>query len=519
MTTIKKIVLHNFKRFTEFEVNVDPSTNIFIGDNEAGKSSVLTAIDLVLSGSKSKVETLGMSSIFNTTAISDFFAGAKEVARLPKLYVEIYLTEQGNFDLNGKYNSKGVTCDGLSLECELNPEYGPEVALILNEEGENFPFEYYSIKFTTFSGESYTGYRRFLKHLMVDSSQINSDYATREYTRAVYSSHASMIERHKHENEYRKHKTAFKNAALNDMNSKLAEYKFSVRTSPKASLESDLIITEDDIPIESKGKGKQCIIKTEFALQKGKQALDVVLLEEPENHLSHVNMRKLIDHITNSDKNQLFIATHSNLICTRLDLRKAITLNAGISNPVVLKDLPSDTAKFFIKAPDNNILEFALSKRVILVEGDAEFILLESLYGKYSGSTLAKDAVHVISVGGTSFKRYLDLAKLLKVRTAVVRDNDKDYANNCVANYAGYVETYIKVFADTDNARETFERCFYQDNTSICDELFLPGRVSLSVQDYMLKNKADCAFELLDKKGADLKAPDYIQQAIAWIRE
>lgn len=519
MTTIKELVLLNFKRFTSFEVNFDPKINIFIGDNEAGKSSILTALDLVLSGSKSKVETFGLSGLFNNEAVSTFLAGSKEVSKLPKMHVEIYLTDQGNFDLHGKYNSKGIACDGLSLECELNQEFSKEVALLLAEDGDNFPFEYYSIKFTTFSGESFTGYRRFLKHLVVDSSQINSEYATREYTKAVYSTHATTLERHKHENEYRKHKNNFKNVALSEMNTKLEDYKFSVRTSPKASLESDLIITEDDIPIESKGKGKQCIIKTEFALQKGKQALDVVLLEEPENHLSHVNMRKLIDHIAESEKNQLFIATHSNLICTRLDLRKAITLNAGIASPVILKDLPSDTAKFFIKAPDNNILEFALSKKVILVEGDAEFILLESLYGKYSGSSLVKDGVHVISVGGTSFKRYLDLAKLLKVRTAVVRDNDGDYANNCTANYSDYPEPHIKVFADPNNARETFERCFYQDNTTICDELFLPGRVSLSVQDYMLKNKADCAFELLDKRGSVLAAPAYIQDAIAWIRQ
>ena len=519
MPTIKKLVLHNFKRFASFEVNFDSKINIFIGDNEAGKSSILTALDIVMSGSTSKVESMGLSSLFNTETVTKFFAGVKTVSALPKMFVEIYLTDQGNFELNGKYNSKEVSCDGLRLECEVNPDFSKEVALLLAEDGENFPFEYYSIKFSTFSGENFTGYRRFIKHIVVDSSQINSDHATREYTKSVYGTHATTLDRHKHENEYRKHKNNFRNVALNEMNMKLADYKFSVRSSPKASLESDLIITEDDIPIESKGKGKQCIIKTEFALQKGKQALDVVLLEEPENHLSHVNMRKLIDHIADADNNQLFIATHSNLICTRLDLRKAIILNLGVSDPVILKALPSDTAKFFIKAPDNNILEFALSRKVILVEGDAEFILLESLYGKYSSSTLAKDGVHVISVGGTSFKRYLDLAKLLKVRTAVVRDNDGDYANNCVTNYSMYAEPHINVFSDTDNTRETFERCFYQDNVAVCDELFLPGRVSLNVQDYMLKNKADCAFELLDKKGGELAAPEYIKKAIAWIRE
>jgi putative ATP-dependent endonuclease of OLD family len=34
----------------------------------------------------------------------------------------------------------------------------------------------------------------------------------------------------------------------------------------------------------------------------------------------------------------------------------------------------------------------------------------------------------------------------------------------------------------------------------------------------MLKNKTDVAFQLLEKKGAELIAPGYVQQAVVWIR-
>lgn len=43
---ITRIKLHNFKRFKDIEVSVDPIINIFIGDNESGKSSILQAIDI-----------------------------------------------------------------------------------------------------------------------------------------------------------------------------------------------------------------------------------------------------------------------------------------------------------------------------------------------------------------------------------------------------------------------------------------------------------------------------------------
>jgi putative ATP-dependent endonuclease of the OLD family len=347
MKTITKIILSNFKRFKHFELDADPKLNILIGDNEAGKSSVLTALDIILSGSRSKVETLGLETLFNINVIKGFLAGTKKIENLPTLFVEVYLSEQNDPVLNGKYNSTNTICDGLRLECAPIEEYTKEISEVLAGDQPNFPFEYYSIKFMTFSGESYTGYRKFLKHLMIDGSQISSEYATREYTKSIYASNATVLDRNKHENEYRMSKSQFRDKALAKMNDELDEYKFSVRTSAKSNLETDLIITEDDIPIENKGKGRQCFIKTEFALRKNNSdhQLDTLLLEEPENHLSHANMKKLIQRISESENKQLFIATHNSLICTRLGLRQAIILNSGIGNPVYLKSLPTDTAK------------------------------------------------------------------------------------------------------------------------------------------------------------------------------
>jgi putative ATP-dependent endonuclease of OLD family len=231
-------------------------------------------------------------------------------------------------------------------------------------------------------------------------------------------------------------------------------------------------------------------------------------------------MHKLINRIRTSKKKQLFIATHSSFVATRLDLRKVLILSEEKpSEPASLKDLSQETAEFFMKAPDNNILELALCKRTILVEGDAEFILMDALY-KNSAKAASTDAdgVHVISVDGTSFKRYFELADLLGIKVAAIRDNDGDYQANCVANYADFASTSIRVFADPDPARRTFEVCMYEDNKDICDGQFLAARKTLTVQDYMLKNKADAAFQLLAKKGLELVAPTYIQDAVAWIR-
>ena len=521
MKTIEKVILSNYKRFPSFEIKFDPNLNILVGDNEAGKSSLLSAIDLVISGSKNKVELQSLEALFNIDICRDFLEGSKKIEELPIMFIELYLNEQNNPTLNGKNNSEARACDGMRLTCEPMYEYGREIQELLAEDDANFPFEYYSIRFTTFAAEPYTGYRKFLNHLVIDSSQISNEYATQEYVKTMYRANVTEIEKIKHQNEYRKTKNLFKDSSLSVLNSKLSEYQFTVKTGLKSKLETDLTITEDDIPIEQRGKGRQCFIKTEFALQKTQSGdnLDTLLLEEPENHLSHINMKRLVRGISDSEEKQLFIATHNNLISSRLDLRKTIMLNSNSDVPISLKDLPTETAKFFIKAPDNNILEYILSNKVILVEGDAEFILIEALYKNITGEKLEDSNIHVISVGGTSFKRYLDLAKLLNIKTAVIRDNDKDAQANCVDNYIDYTHDNIGIFYEADNDKYTFEVCMYELNKTPCDALFLPGRNKLSVEEYMLKNKADVAFELLDKKSDTLVTPTYIKEAIEWIRE
>lgn len=521
MQYIKKLKLLNFKRFKEFEVEFDSKINTIIGDNEAGKSSILEAIELLSSGSRNKVETAGVESILNKDSISEFLAGGKSFDKLPEIHVEAYLSDETNPDLFGKHNSENINASGLHMICLPNEDLANEINQVLTIDNGNFPFEFYIVKFITFNGEAYSGYRRFLKCLTIDSSKINSDYANNEYIRTVYNSTVEHSNRVSLSNEYRLQKIQFKENNLKEINEGLGNYELAIRSGSKFNLEADITLTQDDIPIDARGKGQQCFIKTEFALNRNaeNQSIDTLLLEEPENHLSHSNMKRLISKISDSHKNQTIIATHSSLISTRLDLRKSILLNSSSDKPLKLDELSTSTAKFFMKAPDNNILEFVLSNKVILVEGDAEYILIDALYAKATEKTLEEDDVHVISVGGTSFKRYMEIAKALKIKTAVIRDNDKDYQAKCVDNYTDYIADNIKVFSDADNDNYTFEVCLYHKNKDICDSLFSGGNIMKLPLEFMLDNKAESALRLVDNHSEDLDAPEYIQQAIEWINE
>lgn len=520
MPHIERVVLQNFKRFSKrLELHLSPDLNVLIGDNEAGKSTVLLAIDLVLSASRSRVEHVGMDTLLPVDVVEAFLAGSRRFVDLPDVRVELFLSAGPNPDYNGKGNSELRECDGLKMVCAVPEEHSRAVSELLEGPNAPFPYEYYVCHFSTFADHPYFGTRKHVRHLMLDSSRIDSEHAAREYTRALFAANSSAMERCRLQSAYRQSKLEFAAQHLKDTNSRTDGFAFGVRTSARANLETDLSIHESSLPLELRGKGRQCQIKTEFALKRGSgDGLDVLLLEEPENHLSHTSTRKLVNQLSLSGGRQIVLTTHSSLITSRLDLRKAQLLSTGSERVTTLRHVDAGTAAFFMKAPDNNVLEFALSERVILVEGDAEFILMEAMYAQVSGSTLAEDRVHVISVGGTSFKRYLELAQRLGVRTAVIRDNDGDHAANCVDNYAAFGGEHLAVFGDPDNARKTFEIALYQDNAPLCDELFSSDRRRLSIQNYMLANKTDAAFELLSRATSRLRVPAYIGEAITWIR-
>lgn len=518
---ISKIKLHNFRRFRDLEIIFNRGRNILVGDNESGKSSVLQAIDLCARGSRHRVEEIGVETLLNVAAVREFMAGEKRIENLPKLFIELYLADIFDEGLEGNENSDNVITNGVRLSIEPDQALSRQTYQVLHDEHASFPFEFYSISFSTFSGDTYNGYTKKVKTVMLDNSTIGNEYALNEYISTIYGAALSQVEQLATKHSYGNSKSGFKDGVLAPFNAKLPDgYSFSVKNTGKNCLENDLTIEMGGVPISEKGTGVQCVVKTQLALSRAED-IPVILLEEPENHLSHLNMRRMIDDIERSQQAQLFISTHSDLISTRLNLRNCILMNsAEPASTVSLGLIDEGTANFFMKAPDNNMLQFVLAKKVVLVEGDAEFILMDAFCKRVFNHTLAALGIDVIAVDGKCFKRYLEIAKHIGVKVAVVTDNDENYAENITAAYNGYMNNEfdnIRVYADTNNERYTFEVTVYSDNAADCEELFGADRRTLTVQKYMLANKAEAAYKLLLYKAETIEVPQYIREALLWV--
>lgn len=110
------------------------------------------------------------------------------------------------------------------------------------------------------------------------------------------------------------------------------------------------MITEfDSIPYSNAGRGLQCLLKTELALNNINTNKDkIILIEEPENHLSYSNINNLSDIIqvnSNKKSSQIIISTHSSFVLNKWGIENLILLSNKKSSKIT--NLSSDTEKYF----------------------------------------------------------------------------------------------------------------------------------------------------------------------------
>ena len=124
--------------------------------------------------------------------------------------------------------------------------------------------------------------------------------------------------------------------AIGSINAKLAESQgaisnrqlsLSIDISPRAAWERTLVPHLDDLPFQFVGKGEQSTLKIMLALNKKVEDSHVILVEEPENHLSFSSLNMLMERIarTCADK-QVLVTTHSSFVLNKLGLGNLILL-------------------------------------------------------------------------------------------------------------------------------------------------------------------------------------------------
>lgn len=523
MNCIKQLHIEGFKRFNIFDMQFNEHMNIIVGENEAGKSTVFEAIKIVLNQQYRNTDKSTIRELFNIQMIEDFKKNSC-VENLPYIYIELQMdisAQSKNAEyFYGEVNKKKTALYGISFECKFDEELGIGLENDILEG--KIPYEYYSLRWTSFSGLPYYLVKKPFNFLAIDTSNIDANNSYNYYNRTLFNSLYDDSTR-----------LGVKNSFREKLNSVLSEIeldsidemrKFGINEK-KVVLESVLSVFENSIPLENKGRGMENLIKTQIALDKGKSKSDVILLEEPENHLCFTNMKKMLKEISDKQsESQIIITTHSNMIASRLNLNNVhwISENQAIS----LKIINENVACFFKKADDNNFLQLLLAKKIILVEGATEFLLLPQIYKQITKSDIEKDNIAIISCNGISYKRYLEIAKKTKKKIAVITDNDQNEDRIIKANEYNDENEIQHIFMGKNIKEWTWEACFYELNKDILDEIievqqgsnyYVHGKDYGKVLGKMLNNKVESAYKMLTEDKI-FEIPEYVKEAIQWIK-
>lgn len=526
MNYIKSLHIEGFKKYTSFDVEFNEHMNILVGENEAGKSTILDAIKIVLNQQYRNSDKSVLRDLFNTQIVSAFQA-VPSIKTLPKIVIEIELVldpqhKNAEYFYGEVYGQRKQQTEkfGIRFECKYDEELGAGIEQSILEG--KIPYEYYSLNWQTFANRPYQMIKRPLNFLPIDTTNSATAPSFNYYNRSLFVNRYDEQTRAKAKNVFRdKLIAAFDDIGLPAIGD---NQKFGV-DSKKVVLETILSIYENSIALENRGSGMESLIKTQIALDKA-NGIDVILMEEPENHLSFTTLKMMLQKISDQQSNsQIIVATHNNMIASRLNLNNVLWITEdGVKT---LANVDRSVADFFVRADDNAFLQLLLSKKIFLVEGATEYLLLPKFYEQITGHTIEDDGISVISCNGISYKNYLEIAKVTDKRIAVITDNDGKTDRITDAKTFNQANPLQHIFMGATTDEWTWEVCIYTLNKTKLDKMIdiqIGAEYKFNEKDYgavlgkMLNNKVTIAYQMLTSDEV-FDVPQYIKDAIKWLNE
>lgn len=529
---ISRAIVTNYRCLKSADIRFNRELNIIVGNNECGKSTLLEAIHLCLTGQLNgrPIQSELHPYLFNAEVVGDYVRAltAQLAPAPPTILIELYFHDDPALTkLKGMVNSAREDVPGVSLLIGLNPEHADDFAEYVATPADirTLPVEYYLARWRSFADNDIPTSRSVpIKPSFIDASTIRNSAAANRYVIDIMKGSLSKSQKVDLALSYRMMKDAFLDEVrVQQVNEALAKKKgeisdkalsVSLDTSSRASWETGVMPHLDDLPLTLVGKGEQNSIKIKLAMESSADS-HLVLIEEPENHLSFSNLNALISHVASRRRErQLLITTHSSFVLNKLGVEAVILFHRG--SWLTLKNLAIGTQDYFMRLPGHDTLRMILAKRSILVEGPSDELIVQAAFRKKHGKMPLENGVDVISVNSLAFKRFLDIAVALERPAAVVTDNDGKVAalTKKYKDYAGKVG--VDIFYDADEKCPTLEPQLLKRNGRTVVERILGKTFNddIDLLEYMEENKTDCALKFFSTPETWM-VPDYIDRAVS----
>ncbi|WP_417787890.1 ATP-dependent nuclease [Stutzerimonas xanthomarina] len=531
---ITKIKIQGYRIYSDFTLLPNKDLNILVGGNDAGKSTLIEAIGLALNGrigGRSAHEELN-PYWFNKDVVSDFLKNCArgENPALPEIMIELFLENRPELQfLCGAINSDRKTnaCPGISFKVTPNPEYEEELTQWRANPGELMPTEYYEVEWRSFGDEVLTRRPRQLAVATIDSRTVRSTSGIDYHLRQILSDHLEPSEKAKISQHYRSIKESMTSDSLGEVNNRLKDIRapldnqvmaLAMDQSAQSSWEGSVTPHVDHVPFALAGQGQQASIKISLAMQRLSEQTSIVMIEEPENHLSHTSLTTLLSRIEEAaGERQLFISTHSAYVLNRLGLSSLLLLHRGKASHIA--ELDPDTVSYFQKLAGFDTLRMVLAQKLVLVEGPSDEILFErffkDLYDKYPMQL----GIDVMSMHGLTLKRCLELCSAIDRPVAVLRDNDGQEPESLKKPVKELLEAGKReLFIGSKEAGKTLEPQLMACNSEETLRKIFGVTDRANLDKWMSREKTEAAL-LIAKSKETLTAPPYMAEAAKFIHD
>ncbi|HAS6245231.1 TPA: AAA family ATPase [Vibrio vulnificus] len=460
---IEKLTIKNFKKIESGEYEFNENVNILVGDNDSGKTTILEALELV-SSSNYRGKSINSSlspQLFNNKAVRTYLDGDLSKGSLPEIIIEAYLSDCPEY--RGKNNSKNKEYEGVFIKIcfdeDLTSTYEE---FCKSAKVESIPTEFYKVEWFSFAWEPIKFLSRKVKGLFIDPTRLHPTYGKTQYLSNIINSSLTKEQQALLHLNYRQLKNSFEEQQqIQDLNNDLdsenqvTEQNLSIiADTDSGTVEAGLQLAVDEVSFNHIGKGEQNKIQVKLALLNKGGNVNFVTVEEPENHLSHTNLSRLVKFISENTNNQVFITTHSSYVLNKLSLNHLCLIS---DDYLRLKEIDSGTAKTLQRLPGYDTLRIVLSKKVILVEGPSDELILKKKYLQDNKRLPEEDGIDIIVVRGIGFKHYLQIAKLIGTKVNVVKDNDGSYQTNIVDYANNFRFKNIKFFSEPNDKLKSLE--------------------------------------------------------------
>lgn len=280
--------------------------------------------------------------------------------------------------------------------------------------------------------------------------------------------------------------TYLKKISLDSDDNNKVEFLFSKVEETELLKKLSLIYGNDPINVERNGLGRNNLLYisliishlTNSANNNTKVFFRLVGIEEPESHLHPHLQQHLADNIQSetSENLQLIITSHSTHITSKLDLENTAVLfydkeaNTHKSHYILsgfadengkINKAGTETQRYLRRYLDATKSTMFFARKIILVEGISEQLLLPKFFKLHTKKTLEEVGCNLVNVNGVAFKHFLELIKNgYFIKCLALTDSDsntrtENRAEDLKTTYQTSNENLIRVEISTES---TFEK-------------------------------------------------------------